>query len=65
LIPQPEVTYGLSTSQLNVVPRSDGLLVQVIGDSGNFNNNDVTPNRAVSEAAVTQLADLVARMRKS
>ena len=33
-------------------------------DSGNFNNNDTTPNRAVSEAAVRQLADLVSRMRQ-
>lgn len=65
LIPQPEVTYGISTNQLSVVPRSDGLLVQVIGDTGNFNNSDVTPNRAVSEAAVKQLADLVASMRNS
>lgn len=64
LIPQPEVTYGLSMHGLSMVPRSDGLLVQVIGDSGNFNNSDVTPNRAASEAAVKQLADLVARMRR-
>ncbi len=64
LIPQPEVTYGLFMSNLSVVPRSDGLLVQVLGDSGNFNNNDTTPNRAVSEAAVRQLADLVSRMRQ-
>jgi len=47
-----------------MVPRSDGLLVQVLGDTGNFNNADTTPNRAVSEAAVNDLAALVARMRK-
>lgn len=65
LIPQPEVTYGLSAPHLSVVPRSDGLLVQVIGDTGNFNNSDTTPDRAASEAAVRQLADLYARMRPS
>ncbi|HEY6985108.1 MAG TPA: FAD-dependent oxidoreductase [Rhodanobacteraceae bacterium] len=64
LIPQPEVTYGLYLVNLSVVPRSDGLLVQVLGDTGNFNNSDTTPNRAVSEAAVQQLADFVSRMRQ-
>jgi glycine/D-amino acid oxidase-like deaminating enzyme len=64
LIPQPEVTYALYTGHLGVVPRSDGLLVQVLGDTGNFNNADTKPDRAVSEAAVRQLADLVSRMRR-
>lgn len=64
LIPQPEVTYGLYVApNLSVVPRSDGILVQVLGDSGNFNNPDTTPNLAASEAAVQQLADVMARMR--
>jgi hypothetical protein len=65
LIPQPEVTYGLYTGHLSIVPRSDGLLVQVLGDTGNFNNSDLTPNRAVSEAAVKELGDLFARTRRS
>lgn len=63
LIPQPEVTYALYLGHLGTVPRSDGLLVQVLNDSGNFNNADTTPNRAASEAAVQQLADLMSRMR--
>ena len=63
LIPQPEVNYSLYTGHLSIVPRSDGVLVQVIGDTGNFNNSDLTPNRAVSEAAVKELGDLFARMR--
>ncbi len=63
LIPQPEVNYGISTEHFSMVPRRDGLLVQAYGDSGNFNNSDITPDRAVSEAAVRQLADLYARMR--
>jgi glycine/D-amino acid oxidase-like deaminating enzyme len=63
LIPQPEVNYGLNTATLSMVPRSDGLMVQVLGDNGNFGNADITPNRAVSEAAVRELAGLVARMR--
>jgi hypothetical protein len=40
-------------------------MVQVIGDTGNFNNSDITPHREVSEAAVQELADLVAQMRHS
>ena len=65
LIPQPEVTYGLYTENLSVVPRSDGLLVQVLGDTGNYNNADLTPDRAASEAAVTQLAQLFERIHTS
>jgi glycine/D-amino acid oxidase-like deaminating enzyme len=65
LIPQPEVTYGLYLVNLSVVPRSDGLLVQVLGDVGNFNNADTTPDRPVSEAAVRQLGDLMSRMHAS
>ena len=63
LIPQPEVTYALYLGHLGTVPRSDGILVQVLNDAGNFNNADTTPNRAASEAAVQQLADMYARMR--
>jgi len=64
LIPQPEVTYGLRTQNLSVVPRTDGIMVQVIGDAGNYNNPDITPQREVSEAAVRELADLVAQMKR-
>jgi hypothetical protein len=63
LIPQPEVTYGLRTHNLSVVPRTDGIMVQVLGDSGNFNNDDITPHREVSEAAVRELAELVSQMK--
>ncbi|MBB3225938.1 glycine/D-amino acid oxidase-like deaminating enzyme [Luteibacter sp. Sphag1AF] len=65
LIPQPEVTYALSTHQFSMIPRSDGLLVQVLNDTGNYNNADTTPRRADSEAAVRQIADLMTRLRKS
>lgn len=63
LIPQPEVDYGLYLVNLSMVPRSDGLLVQILNDPGNFNNADTTPDRAASEAAVRQLADMYADMR--
>jgi glycine/D-amino acid oxidase-like deaminating enzyme len=61
LIPQPEVTYGLSYigHNLVMVPRRDGLLVQAQA-SGDFGNPDITPDRAASEAAVARLAGLFA-----
>ena len=65
LIPQPEVNYALIARNLSMVPRRDGLLVQAYGDTGNFNNGDLTPNRAASEAAVRQLADIMATMRST
>jgi len=65
LIPQPEVNYGISGHNVSMVPRSDGLLIQAFGDNGNFNNSDTTPNRAVSEAAVLTLANLVAPKSRS
>jgi hypothetical protein len=59
LVPQPEVTYGLYHMQkeLFVMPRSDGILVQV-HSAGDFGNPDETPRRADSEAAVNELAAL-------
>jgi glycine/D-amino acid oxidase-like deaminating enzyme len=61
LIPQPEVTYGLSyTSQhFSMTPRRDGLLVQA-SFPGDFNNPGIEPDRAVSEAAVARLGALFA-----
>lgn len=59
LVPQPEVDYGLywRGHNLNVVPRRDGILVQA-QQPGDFNNADTTVNRAVTDAAVAQLAKL-------
>jgi glycine/D-amino acid oxidase-like deaminating enzyme len=59
LLPQPDVRYGLSWRghNLTVVSRRDGILVQAQFD-GDFNNEDVTPNRALSQAAVERLASL-------
>nr|WP_225737276.1 FAD-dependent oxidoreductase [Dyella acidiphila] len=65
LIPQPEVNYMLVAHNVNVIPRRDGLLVQAFGDSGNFNNPDLTPDRAFSEAAVRRVAGIMASMRNT
>jgi hypothetical protein len=59
LIPQPEVTYGISYrgENLFVAPRGDGILVQAHA-KGDFGNPDTTPDPIVSEAAVRRLAAL-------
>ena len=59
LIPQPDVTYGLSYGGHNlfVVPRGDGILVQT-QEPGDYGNADTAPDRALSVAAVQRLAHL-------
>ncbi|WP_028081056.1 FAD-dependent oxidoreductase [Solimonas soli] len=64
LVPQPEVDYGLSYGDLNVVPRRDGIVVQT-GAPGDFGNADATPDRRESEAAVERLARLMAALRRA
>jgi glycine/D-amino acid oxidase-like deaminating enzyme len=61
LVPQPEVDYGLQWRGHNlfVVPRRDGILVQAQGEH-DWNNEDVQVDRALSEAAVLQLAQAFA-----
>ncbi|MFK2877841.1 hypothetical protein [Rhodanobacter hydrolyticus] len=46
------------------VPRSNGLLLQMISDTGNFNNANIVPDHAASEAVVCRLAELTAWMRR-
>jgi len=59
LVPQADVRYGLvwRGHNLAVVSRRDGILVQAQVD-GDFGNEDTTPDRALSEAAVQRLAQL-------
>lgn len=61
LVPQPEVTYGLSYGGHNlfVVPRGDGILVQT-QEPGDYDNADTLPDPALSVAAVQRLAALFA-----
>jgi glycine/D-amino acid oxidase-like deaminating enzyme len=63
LIPQPEITYGLNCfDQFSMVPRRDGIVVQA-QPPGDYNNSDVTVDRALAESSVRMLADVVAQMR--
>ena len=60
LIPQPDVHYGLIYRRVAFVPRRDGLVFQVIGDSDYYGFDDATavPDRAEAELAVRTIAGL-------
>jgi glycine/D-amino acid oxidase-like deaminating enzyme len=62
LVPQPEITYGLSyDSKVSMTPRRDGLVVQS-NEPTDFNNADDVPDRAAAERSVQLLASLVDAM---
>jgi len=60
LIPQPEVNYGLTHDYVSLVPRRDGLVVQVYGsDEGDgYNDDTLEPDRAEAERGVAAIASL-------
>jgi hypothetical protein len=60
MIPEPEVHYGLFYKGVSFVPRRDGLVFQVVGDSDyyGFNDDSTAPDRAEAELAVNTIAGL-------
>jgi len=62
-IPEPEVGYGLFYRNVGFVPRRDGLVFQVAGDSEYYGYDDDSevPDRDEAERAVTTIASLFAR----
>jgi glycine/D-amino acid oxidase-like deaminating enzyme len=60
MIPQPDVGYGLFYQGVSFVPRRDGLVFQVVGDSDYYGYGDDTtvPDRAEAELAVNTIAGL-------
>ena len=62
VIPQPEVNYGLYYKDVSFVPRRDGLVFQVVGDSDYYGFNDASalPDRAEAEHSVNTIAALFA-----
>ncbi len=60
MIPQPQVDYGLIYKGVAFVPRRDGLVFQVIGETDYYGFNDETtvPDRAEAELAVNTIAGL-------
>jgi len=65
LIPQPEVDYGVIYQGVNMLPRRDGIVMQMVdgGDMRGYGDDNETPNHAEAMTAVTRIADLYARMR--
>jgi glycine/D-amino acid oxidase-like deaminating enzyme len=62
LIPQPEITYGVSyDNKVSMNPRRDGLVVQS-NEKTDFNNADATPDRAAAERSVEILASVADKM---
>lgn len=61
LIPQPEVTYGLTYNNFYMLPRRDALILQsqAVGD---FGSADITPDRAAAEKTVSTLAEITRRL---
>ena len=59
-IPQPDVRYGLMYRDVAFVPRRDGFVFQVLGDSDyhGFGDESTTPDRAEAERAVNTIAGL-------
>ena len=60
LIPQEEVRYGVYYNDVNVISRSDGIVVQSLegGDMKGYGSTDETPDRAEAERAVSTIAEL-------
>jgi glycine/D-amino acid oxidase-like deaminating enzyme len=62
LVPQPEISYGLSYDQkVSMTPRRDGLVVQS-NEPSDFNNADDAPDRDAAERSVQILASIVDHM---
>jgi len=65
LIPQPEVDYGVQYQHVTMLPRRDGIVIQMLngGDMRGYGDDNETPDRAEALTAVARIAELYARMR--
>jgi glycine/D-amino acid oxidase-like deaminating enzyme len=65
LIPQPEFDYALAYRDVNVVPRSDGIVVQNVagGDMRGYNDESLAPDREEAESSVAMLASFYGNLR--
>ncbi|MEO8016570.1 MAG: FAD-dependent oxidoreductase [Pseudomonadota bacterium] len=67
LIPQADFDYALDYRDVNVIPRSDGIVVQSVagGDMRGYNDESLVPDRQESAAVVQTLAALYGRLRRT
>jgi D-amino-acid oxidase len=66
LIPQVGFDYALDYRDVNVIPRSDGIVVQSVagGDMHGYKDESLVPDRQESDAAVRTLAELYGKFRQ-
>jgi hypothetical protein len=66
LIPQAEFDYALDYRDVNVIPRSDGIVVQAVsgGDMRGYNDESLVTDRQEADAAVQTLAALYSKFRR-
>ena len=62
MIPQADIGYGLFYKDTSFIPRRDGMVFQVLGDSDyyGFDDDTTAPDRAEAEHAVQTIAELYA-----
>jgi glycine/D-amino acid oxidase-like deaminating enzyme len=67
LIPQPEVDYGVICDGVNVVPRRDGIVLQMLdgGDMRGYGDDHESPDREEAKTAVDRVAALYAKFGKA
>lgn len=63
LIPQADVRYGVSYDDVMMLPRRDGMVVQVVGpdETVGFGDDDTTPDPEEAKAAVETIGSLFGR----
>ena len=63
LIPQPEVNYGLTYHNVQILSKSDGIMVIALenGELKGYNNGGESVNRAETERAVKVIEELYSR----
>jgi len=63
LIPQADFDYALDYRDVNVIPRSDGIVVQSVagGDMSGYKDESLVPDRQEADAAVQTLEALYSR----
>jgi hypothetical protein len=67
LIPQPEVNYAMTYRNVQILSKSDGIMVIALehGDMKGYNNSDESVRRAESERAVGVIEQLFSRFPAS
>jgi hypothetical protein len=67
LIPQPEVNYAMTYRNVQMLSKSDGIMVIALeyGDMKGYNNSDESVSRAESERAVRVIEELNSRFNRA